>query len=99
MASKDEVRAIAKLARLDIPDEQLEQITGEFNQILDYVRLLEKLDLSGIEPMSHVHGVSNVFRDDEVVLELNSKAALQNAPDTAQTFFRVPIIIDPSGEH
>jgi aspartyl-tRNA(Asn)/glutamyl-tRNA(Gln) amidotransferase subunit C len=66
MVSEDEVKKIAKLARLEIAPEFVPVITGHLNSILGYVARLNEVDTSGIEPMSHVHGSTNVFRPDVV---------------------------------
>lgn len=94
MVDENEVRKIIKLAYLEVEDQRLPQITAELNAILDCVAVLNKVDVSNVEPMSHVHGSTNIFREDLVEPGLTTAEALSNAPDKSGAFIRVPIIID-----
>jgi aspartyl-tRNA(Asn)/glutamyl-tRNA(Gln) amidotransferase subunit C len=94
MFTKDQVLKIARLARLHISEEELEALTKDFNSILDYVQQLQKVDVSQVQPMSHVHGATNVMREDETSPSMPAAEALRNAPDTCGSFIRVPIIIE-----
>ena len=94
MLSRDEVLKIARLARLTIGPDELERVTRDFNAILEYVQQLETIDVADVEPMSHVHGVVNVFREDEAQPSMPVSEILENAPDTHDSFIRVPIIIE-----
>ena len=99
MIGENEVKKIAKLSFLTVKDEELKSAAQELNSILEYVNQLQKADVSNVEPMSHVHGSTNIFREDVVAPSLSNQEALQNAPDTSGRFFRVPIIIEQSGEN
>jgi aspartyl-tRNA(Asn)/glutamyl-tRNA(Gln) amidotransferase subunit C len=99
MIDENDTRKIAKLAHLKIADADIASYTKEVNSILEYVNQLQKIDVSNIEPLSHVHGSTNIFREDTVVASLSNEDALRNAPDKSGRFFKVPIIIDQSGEH
>jgi aspartyl-tRNA(Asn)/glutamyl-tRNA(Gln) amidotransferase subunit C len=92
--TRDDVRHIASLARLDFSDEEEEEMAGELSRILDYVDELDEVDTSGVEPMSHVLDLTNVSREDEVDTRIDRDDALQNAPDAGDGFFRVPKVID-----
>lgn len=92
--SHDRVKKIADLARLHVSDNEATQLTEKLNSILGYVQKLEAIDVSGVEPMSHVHGVMNVFRDDELQPSLPNDQGLANAPDRSGRFIRVPIIVE-----
>ena len=94
MASEEEVRQVARLARLSLEDSKIEGLTREFNAILEYVKTLEEVSVDEIEPMSHVHGSENVFREDKVVHVLTTEQGLKNAPDREETSFKVPLVID-----
>ena len=61
------------------------------------MEVLNKVDIDGIEPLSHVHGITNVFREDKTEELLTSEKALSNVPDKSGTFIKVPIIIDQEG--
>ena len=94
MPSLDDVRKVASLARLKLSDEELEQVAEKIGSILDYVEVLNEVDVSNVEPMAHVADVSNVFRDDAIRDSLTRDAALSNSPKTDGRYFLVPQIID-----
>ncbi len=89
----DDVRKVAKLARLAIPDEQLPRFTEQLESILEYVDQLKQVDVSGVEPMAHAVRLTNVLRDDVVQPALTPAQVLANAPDTDGPFFKVPKVI------
>jgi len=63
--SRDDVLKLASLSKLKLSDEEIERLRGELSEILDYVNLLEKVDVSGLEPTYQVSGLKNVYRNDE----------------------------------
>lgn len=67
--TKDEVRHIAKLCRLNLSDEEVEKFSGELTSILDYIDRLAEVDTEGVEPLKSVTGLSSVFREDEIVID------------------------------
>jgi aspartyl-tRNA(Asn)/glutamyl-tRNA(Gln) amidotransferase subunit C len=85
---------VAKLACLALSSEEMKQFSEQLSGILTYVEKLETLDLSKVEPTSHVVPLSNVFREDTVRPSLTPEEALRNAPDQEFPFFRVPKIIE-----
>lgn len=89
-----DVGHIAHLARLAITAEEGEKFSQQLSSILEYVNKLEELDTSGVEPTSHLFGVSNVMRQDSVRPSLSIDEALMNAPDRSDDFYRVPKIIE-----
>ena len=91
--STDEVRHIARLARLQFSDDEEEQLAQEMSRILDHMDTLNTLDTTGVPPMSHVLDLHNVSREDAVDERIGRDDALQNAPDTDGTYFRVPKVI------
>jgi len=99
MISDEDVSKIAQLAHLELNKDEVHSLTGELNSILGYVQQLEKTDVNHVTPMSHVHGINNIMRDDTVSEHLDSDEALKNAPDTSGRFIRVPIIIDQGTEN
>jgi aspartyl-tRNA(Asn)/glutamyl-tRNA(Gln) amidotransferase subunit C len=94
---KEDVLKLAHLARLTLSDEEADALVVNLSSILEYVKQLDSIDTANIEPMSHVHGFTNIFREDVVEPSLPIQEALQNAPDTSGRFIRVPIIIDQEG--
>lgn len=93
MITEEDVKKIAKLAHLYVNDAERAGLTNELNAILGYVEQLNKIDVSGVSPLSHVHGVVNVFREDAVEPSLDNAQALSNAPDKSGRFIRVPLVI------
>jgi aspartyl-tRNA(Asn)/glutamyl-tRNA(Gln) amidotransferase subunit C len=94
MISESEVRKIAKLAHLSLTDREVSSLARELSSILDYVRQLEALDTSGIEPMSHVHGSTNVFREDRNAPSMEIEGMFRNTPERSGRFIKVPIIVE-----
>jgi aspartyl-tRNA(Asn)/glutamyl-tRNA(Gln) amidotransferase subunit C len=94
MISPEDVRHVARLARLSLSDEELERMREQLDAILAYIDKLRELDVEGVEPTSHAVPLVNVMRDDEITPVLSQEAALANAPDRAGELFRVPRIIE-----
>ncbi|MFO0918284.1 MAG: Asp-tRNA(Asn)/Glu-tRNA(Gln) amidotransferase subunit GatC [Planctomycetaceae bacterium] len=92
--SRDDVAKVARLARLELTDGELDSFTGQLSSILDYVAILDELNLDGVEPMVHAVELSNVLRADELKPSLPRPAALANAPKTDGKYFLVPAIIE-----
>jgi aspartyl-tRNA(Asn)/glutamyl-tRNA(Gln) amidotransferase subunit C len=89
-----EVEHVARLARLELTDEEKERMRAQLDSILTYIDKLNELDTSAVEPTSHVLPMMNVFRDDEVRPSLSQEETLANAPDRQDLFFRVPRILE-----
>ena len=92
--SKDDVKHIAKLSRLNFGERELEKFTFELNKILDYINKLNELNTDNVEPTSHVLDITNVFREDEVKNSLSKEEALKNAPEKEFGHFKVPRVIE-----
>lgn len=91
---KETVKHVAMLARLAMSEAELERFTEQLSAILDYVEKLNQLDTSAVEPMSHALALKNVFRPDRPATPIPQEKALENAPEAAEGFFRVPRIIE-----
>jgi len=89
----DQVKHVAKLARLALDDSKLEKFATQLESILEYVAKISQVDVGGVEPMAHALPVHNVFREDVVEPSLPVEAVLQNAPDSDGPFFKVPKVI------
>jgi aspartyl-tRNA(Asn)/glutamyl-tRNA(Gln) amidotransferase subunit C len=89
-----EVEHVARLARLELTDEEKERMRAQLDSILSYIDKLNELDTSAVEPTSHMLPMMNVFRDDEVRPSLSQEETLANAPDRQDLFFRVPRILE-----
>ena len=94
MLSPEDVEKVATLARLKLSGEELQQVAKQLDGILDYVAVLDEVDVSDVEPMAHVADVTNAFRDDEVRTSLPREASLSNAPKTDGKYFLVPQILE-----
>lgn len=92
--SKQEVEHVAKLARLELTDQEKEKLTDQLSNILTYVEKLNELDTKGVEPTAHVLDINNVMRSDEPGESLTQERALANAPDKAAGHYKVPKIIE-----
>jgi aspartyl-tRNA(Asn)/glutamyl-tRNA(Gln) amidotransferase subunit C len=89
----DQVRHVAKLARLALPPDRLTKLAGQLESILQYVNKIQSVDVSGVEPMAHALPIKNVFREDVVEPSLSVEQVLANAPDADPPFFKVPKVI------
>jgi aspartyl-tRNA(Asn)/glutamyl-tRNA(Gln) amidotransferase subunit C len=88
----DDVRKVARLARLDLADADLARLQPQLSAILDYVDQLKQLPTNGVEPLAHPLPISNAFRDDEPVPSLPVDDALSNAPNRIGNYFGVPAV-------
>jgi aspartyl-tRNA(Asn)/glutamyl-tRNA(Gln) amidotransferase subunit C len=91
--SLDQVRHVAKLARLALREDQLTKIAPQLGAILQYIEQINKIDKSGVEPMAHALPLHNVLREDVVEPSLPLEEVLKNASQTDGPFFKVPKII------
>ena len=94
--TENQVRHVAKLARLNCSDSEIATFTTQLAAILDYFSQLRELDTSDVEPLAHCLPVHNVFRDDVVQPSLTNDQALANAPHRDGEFFAVPKVLDDS---
>jgi aspartyl-tRNA(Asn)/glutamyl-tRNA(Gln) amidotransferase subunit C len=91
---KQEVEHVARLARLDLSEQEKEKLTDQLSNILTYVEKLNELDTAGVEPTAHVLDIKNVMRDDIPGESLSRERALANAPEKAAGHYKVPKIIE-----
>jgi aspartyl-tRNA(Asn)/glutamyl-tRNA(Gln) amidotransferase subunit C len=91
-----QVRKVAKLARLDLTEAEIEEFTGQLGAILEYVEKMNELDTVTVEPLAHCLPIHNVFRADEVRESLGTEQTLANAPQRDGPFFKVPKILEDS---
>jgi aspartyl-tRNA(Asn)/glutamyl-tRNA(Gln) amidotransferase subunit C len=90
MIDRKQVLHVARLARLQLSEEEVDRMAGEMSTILEHVETMNELDLEGIEPTTHVVELQNVLRDDAPRDSLPRERALEQAPDAADGGFRVP---------
>lgn len=92
--SRDEVAHLARLARLDVTEEELDTFAGQLDVILQSVARVGEVTAADIPPTSHSVPLTNVVREDVVQPGLTAHEALAGAPDVAEGRFRVPRILD-----
>lgn len=88
------IEYVGILAKLELSAEEKEQAKKDIGRMLDYVDKLNELDTSGVEPLSHVFPVSNVFREDVVTNGDEREQILKNAPAKKDGFFKVPKTVE-----
>ncbi|MCD7835094.1 MAG: Asp-tRNA(Asn)/Glu-tRNA(Gln) amidotransferase subunit GatC [Lachnospiraceae bacterium] len=88
--SDETIDYVGILAKLELSDEEKEQAKKDMGSMLDYIDKLGELDTTGVEPMSHIFPVQNVFREDIVTNGDDSENILKNAPGSKDNMFMVP---------
>ena len=88
--SDETIEYVGILAKLELSDAEKEQAKADMGRMLDYIDELNELDTSGVEPMSHVFPLNNVFREDVVVNGDGSAGTMANAPAAKDNQFIVP---------
>ncbi len=89
----DEVRHVAKLARLELSEAELTRMTRQLEPILGYVAKISQLNVDNVLPMAHALPLHNVLREDVIEPPLPLERVLQNAPEVDGAFFAVPKIL------
>ena len=92
--SDETIEYVGILAKLELSEDEKEQAKKDMGSMLDYIDKLNELDTSGVEPMSHVFPVHNVFREDVVVNGDAREKMLANAPEKKDGSFVVPKTVD-----
>jgi aspartyl-tRNA(Asn)/glutamyl-tRNA(Gln) amidotransferase subunit C len=91
--SRDDVAHVARLARLELTEEELDRVTGELAAVLDHAADVAALDTAGVPPTAHPLPLVNVLRDDEPGPSLDREEVLSQAPAAEEGRFRVPRIL------
>jgi aspartyl-tRNA(Asn)/glutamyl-tRNA(Gln) amidotransferase subunit C len=94
LLTRKELHSVALLARLQLNPDEEGRLAEQLTKVIQYIEKLAELDTTQVEPFTHVPHVTAVFREDIVTNSPNPDAILANAPDTDDTFFRVPKIIE-----
>lgn len=92
--SDETIEYVSILAKLELSREEKEQAKQDMGRMLDYIDQLNELDTEGVEPMSHVFPVHNVFREDVVTNGDDREAILKNAPEEKDGAFMVPRTVE-----
>lgn len=98
MLSREEVRHVAMLARLGLSDEEVETLRSQLGQVLEYIDILQSVDTSAVDPTAQVLSSWNVSRPDAARPSLPAEQVLANAPGRESEFFRVPAVMEETGE-
>jgi aspartyl-tRNA(Asn)/glutamyl-tRNA(Gln) amidotransferase subunit C len=91
--SRDTVKYVANLAHIKLSAKEEERLSKQLKQIINFVDKLKEVDISSVEPTSHILSISNVFREDRISESLALEDVLNNAPQTKDGFFVVPKVI------
>jgi aspartyl-tRNA(Asn)/glutamyl-tRNA(Gln) amidotransferase subunit C len=91
--SRDDVAHVARLARLDLTDDELDRFTDQLGSILEHAEDVAALDTAGVPATAHPLPIENVFRDDVVTASLDRDEVLAQAPAAEDGLFRVPRIL------
>lgn len=91
---RETVLKVASLARLKLADEEVAALGSQLGNILQYVAMLDEVDVSHVQPMVHAIELTNVTRPDELVPSLPRQQAVANAPKTDGKHFLVPAMIE-----
>ena len=92
MISIEDVKHVAKLARLELTESEIERYSKQLGDILKYVEQMNEVDTQNVEPMAHPLPVVNVMREDIVNYEQTKEELMKNAPEEEDGFFKVPKI-------
>ena len=92
--NKEDVIKIAHLARLELKEEKIQDMQDSINKVLDWMEALNAVDTSSVEPLVHMTPAINHFRDDQTKAMLDRQHALNLGPDTNESYFKVPQVIE-----
>lgn len=91
---QEALQKIAHLARLEVRPEEEAELLHSLNGVLTWMEQLNEVDTTGVEPLTHISGETNVLRDDVVGNHLPRQQALANAPQHDEQFFEVPKVLE-----
>lgn len=94
LISDNDVRHVARLARIAISDEEVKRYQGQLERILDYVNKLKEKDTSSVKPTAHPYDIANVWREDEAKPFAHLQDLFKNAPEMEETFYKVKKVIE-----
>jgi aspartyl-tRNA(Asn)/glutamyl-tRNA(Gln) amidotransferase subunit C len=91
--SKKDVDHIASLAHIELSEDEKMLFTEQFNEILDFFKIIDNVDTKDLEPTYHVLGLTNISREDEIIDSLSTQEALKNVPKKEKNFLKAPRIV------
>ena len=92
--TREDIEGVAHLSRLELSDDEKDELTGHINRLLENFEKLQELDTDEVEPTSHVIPVFNVFRKDESRPSLPPEDVVANAPQKSRDCFVVPRVVE-----
>lgn len=92
--SQDDVRKVARLARIALPEDQVDHMTNELNGILNWIEQLGEVNVEGVEPMTSVEEITLPMREDVITDGNIQDKVLANAPNSEDGFFVVPKVVE-----
>jgi aspartyl-tRNA(Asn)/glutamyl-tRNA(Gln) amidotransferase subunit C len=93
--SRDDVFKLAKLARINLTDDELDSFAEEITNILEYVEQLKNVDVSGLDPTNQVTGLTNVWREDELIdYGYTADDLMKNVPKVKDRYIQVGRMIE-----
>ena len=92
--SKEDVKHIANLSKLNLTEEELEKYTTELSDIVNFANELSNIDVDGVQPTNHILDIKNVFRKDEVQPSYDREKILKNAPSKDAGCVSVPKVVE-----
>ena len=95
--SEQTIREVARLARLNLTDDEATLFAGQLGDVLGAIDQLKQLDVDNVRPMPHALDQVNVLREDKEAPGMAVRAALTNAPDRDTPFFKVPKVLGDGG--
>lgn len=93
MISKEIVKHVAKLARINLNEEEIEKFTSQLNAILEAFKAIDEVDVSDVEPSFHPQEIRDIMRDDVVEESLSNEEALSNTEHKEDGYFKGPRVI------
>lgn len=94
MISREEILKLAALARVRLDESEISQFQNDIAKMLEYVKSLQQVDTSGVDPQIQDNTKGNVLREDTVTPSLAVDEALSNAPERVENYFKVPKVVD-----
>ena len=92
--TKEEILHVAKLARLNLSEEETEKLQSDMESIIEFANTLNELDTEGVVPTAHARPMSNAFREDVIKESYDREEMLKNAPESEDGGFAVPKVVE-----
>ncbi len=96
--NRAEVERVALLARISLSDDEADRLVREFDAFLGYIETLQEIDTAGVVPTAHPISLPTPTRPDQPEVAMDADRAVANAPESAQSAFLVPKVIDTESE-